>query len=215
MRRKAKSHWYATVVLLVCVGLSHAQTQVSSGPSNSPTAPGSDDSLAAVAKRAKVQKDRHSKKIVTDDDLHSNSDTLPRLKTNEAENGEEVIAAIAEYKKSHTPQETETVIHLWYDEYDAQLAAAIKTNLEIRALRGATENDAYDLCQSGQDYDECQKRRVAEAKGARYDQTAIARNSELITRLQHSLMNIRARLPQMGLRYEWFKLRTTNNIDRY
>jgi hypothetical protein len=191
--------------------MSYAQTP--SPPA--PTPSGSDDSIATVAKRTKAQKDRHSKKIVTDDDLHSSSDGLPHLKTNEAENGEEVVVAIADYKKSHSPQETESVVHRWYDEYDAELAAAIKTNLEIKALRGATENDAYDLCQSGQDYTECERRRVAEAKGARFDQAEISRNSELIVRLQHSLMNVRSRLPQMGLRYDWFKLRTTNNIDKY
>ena len=215
MRRKAKMHLHTSVVLLVCLGVSYAQTQAPSSTPAPQTASQSDESLGAVARRAKTQKDHRSKKIVTDDDLHSSADILPHLKTNEAENGEEVIAAIAEYKKSHTPQETETVVHRWYDEYDAELAEAIKTNLEIKALRGATVNDAYDLCQSGQDYSECEKRRLAEAKGARYDQTEIARNSELITRLQHSFSNIRARLPQMGLRYDWFKLRTTNNIDRY
>jgi hypothetical protein len=214
MRRIANKFWYWGVIFLVCLGIGHAQTLAPTSVTTSPES-GSDNSLGAVARRAKAQKYRHSKKTVTDDDLHLSSDPLPHLKTNEAENGEEVIAAIADYKKSHTPQETETVVHRWYDEYDAELAEAIKSNLEIKALRGATVNDAYELCQTGQDYAECEKRRVAEAKGERYDQAEIARNSELITRLQHSLSNIRARLPQMGLRYEWFKLRTTNNIDRY
>ncbi|MGH9516962.1 MAG: hypothetical protein ACRD3P_14930 [Terriglobales bacterium] len=209
------ARWYSSFIFLVCLGIGYAQTTTPVSTPTTKTESGSDDSLAAVARRTKAQKDRHAKKTVTDDDLRSTSDPLPRLKTNEAENGEEVIAAIAEYKKSHTPQETEAVIHRWYDEYDAQLADAIKKNLEIKALRGATVNEAYDLCQSSQDYSDCQRRRIAEAKGERYDQAEIARNSELITRFQHSLSNIRARLPQMGLRYEWFKMRTTNNIDRY
>lgn len=214
MRGNPNNHWFSSGVLLFCLAISHAQT---TAPSSSPTiqTSGSDESLGAVARRTKAQKDRHSKKTVTDEDLHSSSAPLPHLKTTDAENGEEVIAAIADYKKSHTPQETETVVHRWYDEYDAELAEAIKNNLEIKALRGATVNEAYELCQSSQDYSECEKRRIAEAKGERYDQAEIARNSEIIVRLQHSLSNIRARLPQMGLRYDWFKLRTTNNIDKY
>ena len=215
MRVNVNKPCYWSAIFLVSLGLSHAQTAAPTSTPTSAAESGSDNSLGAVARRAKAQKDRHSKKTVTDDDLHLSFDPLPHLKTNEAENGEAVIAAIADYKKSHTPQETETVARRWYDEYDAELAEAIKTNLEIRALRGATENDAYDLCQSGQDYIQCEKRRVAELKGARFDQAEIARNSDLIVRLQHSLMNIRGHLPQMGLRYEWFKLRTTNNIDKY
>jgi hypothetical protein len=214
MRVNVKKPWYWIVIFLVSFGVGHAQTTAPSSNATSPES-GPDNSLGAVARRAKAQKDRHSKKTVTDDDLHLSSDPLPHLKTNEAENGEAVIAAIADYKKSHTPQETETVVRRWYEEYDVELAEAIKSNLEIKALRGATVNDAYELCQTGQDYAECERRRVAEAKGERYDQAEIARNSELIVRLQHSLSNIRAHLPQMGLRYEWFKLRTTNNIDKY
>ena len=215
MQFRSTMRWYVGFVVLALLSLGSAQNQAPSSVPTSQATSASDDSLGAMARRTKAQKDRHSKKIVTDDDHHSTSDTLPHLKTNEAENGEAVNAAIADYKKSNTPQETETVVHRWYDEYDAELAEAIKTNLEIKALRGATVNEAYDLCQSGQDYSACEKRRVAEAKGERYDQAEIARNSELITRLQHSLSNIRARLPQMGLRYDWFKLRTTNNIDKY
>jgi hypothetical protein len=178
-------------------------------------APGSEDSLGAVVRRAKAQRDGHSKKIITDDDLQSSLGPLPLLKMNEAENGEDVIAAIAKYKQSHSPEQTETVVRRWYNEYDSELAAAIKNNLETKAARGASLSNAYELCQNEQDYSECQRRQVAEAKGARYDEADIARTGQWIVRLQHSLSNVRNRLLQMGLRYDWFKVRTTNNIDRF
>jgi hypothetical protein len=133
----------------------------------------------------------------------------------EAENGEDVIAAIISYKQSHSAEQTEEAVRRWFDEYDKELEEAIQSNIEIKAVRGANVGNAYVLCENDQDYYQCQKRRVAETDGARYDQAEIARNSEWIVRLQHSLMNIRNRLPQMGLRYDWFKVRTTNNIDRF
>jgi hypothetical protein len=140
---------------------------------------------------------------------------LPRLKIKEAENGEDVIAAIITYKQNHSADQTEDAVHRWFDEYDNELEKAIQSNIEIKAVRGANVGNADVLCENAQDYYECQKRRVAEVHGARYDQAEIARNNEWIVRLQHSLMNIKNRLPQMGLRYDWFKVRTTNNIDRF
>ncbi|MCU1270434.1 MAG: hypothetical protein JWN74_1728 [Acidobacteriaceae bacterium] len=217
MRRGFKRSWCASFVVLLLLSLSSAQSQ---GPSSSSSSPsqavsGSEDSLAAVVRRAKVQKDGHSKKVITDDDLQSGLGPLPRLKTDEAENGEDVIAAIAKYKQSHSPEQTETVVRRWYNEYDTELAAAIKNNLETKEVRGASVNNAYEVCQNEQDYSECRRRQVAEAKGARYDQADIARTGQWIVRLQHSLSNVRNRLLQMGFRYDWFKVRTTNNIDRF
>ncbi len=173
------------------------------------------ESLAAAASRAKSQRSSHAKKIFTDDDLHAAIGPLPSLKMNEAENGEEVVAAIAEYQKTHKREETEAVVRHWYDEYDKQLEDAIKRNLQIKAVRNANSMNASQLCQNSEDYEKCENRRIAEWNDVRYDQAEILRNNEKIVRLQHSLMNIRNRLLQLGYRYEWFKVRTTNNIDRF
>lgn len=214
MRPGFKRFWCAGFVVLLLLSLSSAQSQGPSSSSPSQAVSGSEDSLGVAVKRAKVQKDGHSKKVITDDDLQSGLGPLPRLKTDEAENGEDVIAAIAKYKQSHSPEQTETVVRRWYNEYDTELAAAIKNNLETKEVRGASVNNTYELCQNEQDYSECRRRQVAEAKG-RYDQADIARTGQWIVRLQHSLTNIRNRLLLMGLRYDWFKVRTTNNIDRF
>lgn len=56
---------------------------------------------------------------------------------------------------------------------------------------------------------------MAEWKGARHDQVEISSNNELIVRLQHAMGNVRGGLLQNGLNYKWFKIRTTNNIDRF
>jgi hypothetical protein len=216
MRFRLATRWGLSLVLAVPAAFSFGQNRPPDlPPSSIQSAPGSDDSLAAVARRAKSNKSAVAKKVITDDDIKATIGPLPRLKMKEAENGEAVIAAITSYKQNHSAEQTEEAVRRWFDEYDKDLEKAIQSNIEIKAVRGANVRNAYVLCENDQDYYECQKRRVAETDGARYDQAEIARNSEWIVRLQHSLMNIKNRLPQIGLHYDWFKVRTTNNIDRF
>jgi hypothetical protein len=216
MRFGSVIRWGFGLVLAILTGVGFAQNRPPSLPQASvQTSPDPDDSLGAVARRAKSNKTAAAKRIITDDDVKGTIGPLPRLKIKEAENGEDVIAAIITYKQSHSADQTEEAVHRWFDEYDKDLEKAIQSNIEIKAVRGANVGNAYILCENDQDYYECQKRRVAETDGARYDQAEITRNNEWIVRLQHSLMNIKNRLPQMGLRYDWFKVRTTNNIDRF
>lgn len=40
-------------------------------------------------------------------------------------------------------------------------------------------------------------------------------NTNLEVRIQHALMKVRGGLMQNGLRYDWFKVRTTNGIDTF
>jgi len=42
-----------------------------------------------------------------------------------------------------------------------------------------------------------------------HDQSTIRRNTGDATRIQHTFMKVRNGLMQMGLRYDWFKVRTT------
>ena len=108
-----------------------------------------------------------------------------------------------------------------YDEYDKELADLITDNLAIKGNRAANVRHGSDLCQNTQPYEDyqtyknCETRRFSEIKGLQDDQAAMARNIESIVRLQHSLLNIRGHLIQMGLHYQWFKVRTTNGIDRF
>lgn len=95
------------------------------------------------------------------------------------------------------------------------MEAAIRDNNDTRALREANVNNGYDLCQEGRDYRKCETRRMAEWRGARHDEIEINTNNNLIVRLQHAMNNVRIGLMQNGLNYKWFKIRTTNNIDRF
>ena len=140
---------------------------------------------------------------------------LPHLKMDGAENGDEIIAAIATYKSSHTPEQTEAAVHTWYDRYDQMLAAAIQQNHDVKVLRDANVSNGYELCQQSQDYQQCQARQMAEQRGAQSDQVEMTKNVNLEVRLQHVFMKVRNGMMQHGLRYDWFLVRTTNGIDKF
>lgn len=100
-----------------------------------------------AARNATAQNAPHAKKVFTDKDMELQAGPLPRLKRDGAENADDVTAAIAKYKLTHTSQETEDVVHAWYDRYDSELAAAIQANLDTTSLRAANVNNGYELCQ--------------------------------------------------------------------
>ena len=164
---------------------------------------------------AKAQRNSHAKKVFTDDDMDASTNPLPRLKMDGMDNTDQIITEIGNYRKTHTPEETEQVLHDWYDEYDSQLRAAIEDTQSRSTLMQENQRNGYELCQQGGDYEKCAKRQMSEAVGARNDQATIARNSALIHRVQQAFMKIRNSLYPFNLHYAWFKIRTTNNIDSY
>jgi len=140
---------------------------------------------------------------------------LPRLKMDGPENADEVVAAITAYKTTHTPEQTENAVHIWFDRYDDILAAAIQENLDITTLRNANYSNGYELCQESHDYQQCNNRQMAELRGARNDQVEMAKNTNLEVRIQHAFMKVRNGLMMANLHYAWFKVRTTNGIDTF
>ena len=131
------------------------------------------------------------------------------------DNTDQIIAEIGNYRKTHTAEQTEEVLHDWYDEYDSQLAAAIQSNINRSVLMQENQTNGYELCQASGDYEKCAGRQRSEWVGARNDQSAIIRNNALIHRLQNAFMKIRNTTYQYNLQCKWFKIRTTNNIDSY
>ncbi len=140
---------------------------------------------------------------------------LPRIKMEGAENADEIIAAINDYRKGHTPEETEAVVQAWYERYDEDLAAAIQQNHTVSTLREENMSNGYEICREGGDYMSCENRRRAEYIGVRHDQATLMRNTALEVRIQHVFMKVRGGIMRYNLRYEWFKIRTTNGIDTF
>lgn len=214
LQPRARRFCLLALIGLATVGASQrrmaAQSSQAAPPSSSDNPAGS---IAAAAKQSKAAKPGHAKKVFTDEDMEATAGPLPRLKMEGPENGDEVIAAIAKYKTSHTSEQTERAVHIWYDRYDEMLAGAIQENKDVQVLRNANTSNGYELCQESGDYTQCRNRQMAEQRGARSDQVQIMKNNELEVRLQHALMKVRNGLAQNNLHYEWFKIRTTNGID--
>lgn len=183
-------------------------------PSSTQGSDETSDSLAAAARNTKDKKAK-AKKVFTDEDMEASTGPLPQLKMDGAENADDVIAAISKYKANHTPEQTERAVRIWYDRYDSMLSAAIQQNLELQTLRAANTSNGYALCQESQDYQQCRNRQMAEQRGAQSDGQEMTRNNALVVRVQHSFMKIRNGLQANNLHYDWFKIRTTNNIDQF
>lgn len=200
---------FCLVVELAGGSAQNSNSQPQSAPPSSDAAP----SLADAVRGSKAQKSVHARKVFTDEDMEATAGPLPRLKMDGAENADDVVKAITLYKATHTPEQTEQAVHIWYDRYDEMLAAAIQDNQDTMVLRNANSSNGYELCQESGDYQQCRNRQMAEARGARSDQAQMAKNNQLEVRIQHAFMKVRNGLAMNNLHYEWFKIRTTNGID--
>ncbi len=207
--------WRTFILFLILIVEAAAQGSSCQAPQTAQPSTDSGSSLADVVKGAKAQKSPHAKRVLTDEDMEESAGPLPRLKMDGAENADQVVAAIAAYKANHSPEETEKAARIWYERYDEMLAAAIQENLDLKTLRDENLSNGYELCQESQDYQQCNSRRMAEFRAAQHDRTKMADNSNLMVRIQHSFSKVRNGLQQNNLRYDWFKIRTTNNIDQF
>jgi hypothetical protein len=153
-----------------------------------PTYTGREEPLGNLARNSKKQISARSKKIITEDDMDAIANILPRIRMEGAENADEIIAAIGQYKASHTPEETEAAVQAWFERYDQDLAAAIQQNLVVNTLREENFSNGNELCREAGDYQACEKRRRAEYIGVRHDRYTISRNMALEVRIQHVFM---------------------------
>lgn len=202
-------------IFALLISAAVAQQTPVAPPAPQPTATGNEESLGAVARTSKKQTAPRAKKVITEDDMDAAANILPRLRTEGAENSDEIIAAIGKYKETHTAAETEEVVQAWYERYDEDLAAAIQQNQVVNSLREENLSNGYEICRQGGDYQSCENRRRAEYTGARHDQATIISNGALEVRIQHVFMKVRVGIMRYNLRYPWFKVRTTNGIDLF
>ncbi|HET7890913.1 MAG TPA: hypothetical protein VFL34_05285 [Candidatus Sulfotelmatobacter sp.] len=203
----------AGAVVLASSTRSSAQAQHPASALASPTVSEDDASPAQAARDKKARNTTRAKRIVTDEDMAIKAGPLPGLKMDGAENGDEVVAAINAFRITHTPEQTESAVRIWYDRYDEMLAAAIRQNLDTKSLRETNYRNGYELCQESQDSEQCHARQMAELRGARIDQMEMTKNSNLEVRIQHAFLKVRNGLAKNGVRYDWFRVRTTNGID--
>jgi cytoskeletal protein RodZ len=94
----------AVVLAFSAIGFAQVAPSSSSPAAQSADQTSSDtgSSLGAAARKAKAQNPTHAKKVFTDEDMELQAGPLPRLKMDGAENADDVTAAIAKYKLTHT-----------------------------------------------------------------------------------------------------------------
>ena len=127
-----------------------------------PTATGQEQPLGTVARNSKKPAGSKVTRVITEDDMDAAANILPKLRMDGAENSDEIIAAIGEYKASHSPEETEDVVQAWYERYDQDLAAAIQQNSTVNSLREENWSNGNEICREGGDWQKCEGRRRAE-----------------------------------------------------
>jgi hypothetical protein len=206
-----------TLLAVVCGLLGALGAFAQSAPASCPPTPSAVDQNASVAAAARTSKRpaAHAKKIIDDDDLALHQSPIPRLNLDGVDNIPEILVAIKKYKESHTPQQTEQTFHDWFDETNDVLIAAIRETSSLRDLRESNVNNSNDLCQDSGDWEQCQKLRVADARGVRRDQNRIRNDGFVTGRIQQAFMKIRSDMTMMGLRYEWFKIENANGVGSF
>ena len=182
-----------------------------------PTTVSAADQNASVASAARTSKKpvAHAKRVIDDDDLELHKSPIPRLSLEGTDNTLEIVAAVKKYKESHTPQQTEAAFRDWFDETNDVLTAALRESSNLRDLRESNLNNSNDLCQDSGDWEQCQKLRLADARGARSDQNRIRSDGFVTGRIQQAFMKIRNDLMMIGVHYEWFKIQNANGVGSF
>jgi hypothetical protein len=163
-------------------------------------------SLADAAKKARDGKAK-SKVVINEENFVSNRGPLPDLNLDGLDNSDDVFKAIDKYRLTHSKQETEQVVHDWYDRYDAMLEHAIQQNFDIvaQAQDRATYPTRYP-----DDYKRYAEQRGVEVRSAIQDERLMRKNNLLTARIQQGFQKIRNSLWGMGVRYDWMKIRFGN-----
>lgn len=195
--------------IVLAAALSFAQNQApasgSAATNNSP--------LGTAARNLKTQSAAHTRKVFTEDDMDEDQSPVPPLNMSGEENASDVVAAIARFKQNHSAKETEDTVREWYNRYDQALATAIQANLEIAAGAFKGNGEVWP-CRSDESTQECLNRRRAERDAL--DPTVQKRKNEnVIVCIQQGFMKIRRGMYQNGLRYDWFKVRTSNGTGSF
>jgi hypothetical protein len=103
-----------TILLMANATAAHAQLTT-----NEPK------SLAEVARDSKKEKKDQAKIVLSDDTEQLHKPLIPDVFYGGIDNTDEILKAIDAYRSTHNLQETENVVHLWYDKHDAMLVHAI------------------------------------------------------------------------------------------
>jgi hypothetical protein len=169
-------------------------------------------SLAEIARDSRKGQKEHATIILSDDTQRQpREELIPDVFYSGLDNTDEILKAIATYRSTHNLQETENLVHVWYDKHDAMLADAIEENRRIDQRErdrqmGYQASDARPRTQ--QEYMEMQH---VELISRREDMKHKQDNGLLSARIQQTFGHIRAQMrTKYRMNMEWFKIRCGN-----
>jgi hypothetical protein len=177
---------------------------------------GADRSLGEVARENKQRTTTKSKVTVTEESLSGSSGPIPDLVFEGQDNTDQIIAAIQTFRLSHSRQETESIVHGWYESHDEMLDRAIRENKHIRERKLAERYAPPEsLDNPPQDYRQFREQQRAQAHNELSDRLTLQNNDLRMARLQGSLAQVRGSLQRMGLKWDWLKIRCGNGNCSY
>lgn len=171
-------------------------------------------SLAEMAAHANTNKSTSARVVLDDDSMESTKPIIPDVFSGGLDNSEDIMRAITDYRKVHTRNETEEVIHAWYTKHDDLLAKAIDENRKIderQADRQYLDGSRYDA----RNQREYQAEYEADLHSQRDDYQRKKDNGLLSARIQQTFMVVRSKIRAQGMNFDWFKIRCGNGNCSY
>jgi hypothetical protein len=200
---------YALTLILLFAGQMRAQSSDEATPS-----------LGDAAKKNKEAPKSKAKRVFTDEDAPARTNPIPVIALQGADNIDEILSAIHEFKRTHTPAETEQVVHEWFDEQSEVLAGAIDANNRIaqtNQLKMEVAQDGYQYPQNDPDYQKIQQRNITERRSQRIDARSNRDNWLVIGRIQQAFLRVRCDVVwnRGKTAYDWFRIRNANGVGSY
>jgi hypothetical protein len=187
--------------------------------------------LGDVAKKnsgAKKEKDAavKSKRVFTDDDMSIRGGPIPSIALQGADNTQEVLAAIHDFRATHDAAATEDVVHDWFDQQTEVLSAAIDANVRLQKHNQMRMESAQDRSSYPRNYgydpdsSNMNERMTTERWSQRVETRSSQENFQVIARIQQALMKVRVDVicrpnKTKAATYDWFKIRTANGVGTY
>ena len=153
---------------------------------------------------------------MSDDTQQAHKPIIPDVFYGGIDNIDEIFKAIDNYRSTHNLQETEAVVHSWYDKHDAMLAQAIEENRRIEQRErdrqlGYKASDVQP--RSTEEYLELQR---VELISRREDLRHKQENGLLSARIQQAFGRVRTQMKsKYGMNVDWMKIRCGNGNCSY
>jgi len=174
-------------------------------------------SLAEIAReRHKETKEAQAKIVLSDENRQLQKPQIPDVFSAGIDNFDEILKAIDDYRSTHSLQETENLLHIWYDKHDAMLANAIEENRRIEQRErdrqmGYSAADVHPRTQ--EEYQEMQR---VELISRHEDLKRKQENGLLSARIQQAFTRIRPLMKsKYGMNVDWMKIRCGNGNCSY